>query len=284
MNIFEHNKQGKSYRSASACGYCRTVGHNINECPQVPKDYSYWKDHRVPLQAGNPCRWYSANQPKYWGEWYTKCINAMAKQLDYVEKQNQPKQKRASKPKFCGFCGHSGHNRRNCDKMQTFLANAYRANENWRRKAHHILVSQLGISVGAAIKVEKSSGWGSNQTTTEHVGLVSSVNWDRLNLTCANSTWEDNWKQNLRIEVVIDGNRHPLKFSGGTVTKILQPTFQNTSSYSSITYKDKVAAAPNPLDESWVTDYKEAFDFIAKKRSYERLEEYGITALVEKWK
>ena len=283
MNIYEREQTGESHRSKSSCSYCRQTGHNINECPQVSIDYSYWKNYEVPLQAGNPVRWFNANQPKYWGEWYTKCINAMQKQIDYIEKQKQPKQRRVSKRRSCGFCGRSGHTRRTCLAMGTFKADAYRANENWRRKAYDILVNQLGISVGAAIKVQRHDGYGRSATVTEHVALVSSVNWDKLNLTCDNRTWQDQWRQALVVEAVINGQRHKLKWSDDA-TKILKPAFQHSHCYSAYTYIAKVAAAPKPLDESWVTDYKEAFDFIAKKRSHERLEEYGIVNLVEKWK
>ena len=143
MNIYEMKKRGKSCRSESACGYCRTTGHNINECPQVAKDYEEWRYHRVPLNTGNPCRWFSIQQPKYWGEWYTKCVNAYHKQLDYQQKKKQPKKKRASKSKSCGFCGNSGHTRRTCLAMETFKSDAYRANENWRRKAYDILAISL---------------------------------------------------------------------------------------------------------------------------------------------
>ena len=281
MNIFEKNG---SRKSISSCGYCRTGGHDIRECPQVAVDYSYWKDHIVPLKAGNPCHWFTDNQPKYWGEWYTKCIMAMQKQLDYKKKQRQPKAHRTAAPRSCGFCEELGHTRRTCEKMKTFLVEAYQANENWRRLAYDILVKQLGISVGAAIKVKKSVGYYSNETTTEHIALVSSVNWDKLNLSCANQAWDDKWRQHLRVEVLVDGVTSTLKFNSNTTETTLSPTFRHICGYSGVVYEDKVAPAPKPLDEAWVTNYKEAFDFIAKKRSYEKLEECGIATLVENWK
>ena len=164
--------------------------------------------------------------------------------------------------------------------MKTFLVEAYQANENWRRKAYEALVNNLGISVGAAIKVGKRVGYSYGAEPTEHVALVSSVNWDKLNLSCANETWEDQWRQYLRIEVLLNGQTMTLRFAD----RLLEPVFRHVGGYSGVTYLDKVAPAPKPLDESWVTDYKEAFDFIAKKRSYEKLEQAGIVALVEKWK
>jgi len=282
MNIYEMSKKGESYRSPSKCGYCRQVGHNIKECPQVAKDYEEWRHYRVPVNQGNPCHWYSIHQPKYWGEWYTKCINAMQKQIDYAEKQKQPKQKRALSPKACGFCREFGHTRRDCDKMTTFLDDAYQANAKWRRRAYDLLVNELGISVGAAIKVKSREGYGARTTTKEHVALVTSVNWDKLNLVCANSTWEERWRQSLHIEIVVEGERCTLRFESNE--RHLKGVFAHVSGWSNYYYAEKVAAAPKPLDSSWVTEYRDAFNFIAKKYNYHQLEENGIVDLVDDWK
>ena len=113
---------------------------------------------------------------------------------------------------------------------------------------------------------------------------MTSVNWDKLNLACANKTWEDRWRQSLHVEVNISGQTETIKWSPAVSESIMSPVFRHTSGYSSYTYTDKVAPAPKPLDESWVTDYREAFDFIAKKRSYSQLEECGIVKLIEDWK
>jgi len=276
MNIYET----RSNRSKSACGYCRQTGHNINECPQVAKDYAYWRDYKVPLQAGNPCRWYNANSPKYWGEWYTKCVNAMQKQLDHAERLKNPK-KRVAKDRNCGFCGGKHHTRRNCDTMDRFLKEAYSANANWRKAAYELLVNQYGISVGAAIKVKEDSYYTSSDNNTPAIGLITSVNWDKLNLACANRTWGD-YRQSLEIEVMVNGKRVSLSFSSEDTTK-LRGTFEHVGGWSSFRYIDKVAPAPHPLDESWVQDYKDAFDFLVKKRNLNQLKEAGIVELVDKW-
>ena len=280
MKIFE--QKGTS-RSAAACGYCRTVGHNIRDCSQVGKDYAFWKDYKVPLQAGNPCRWFNVNQPKYWGEWYTKCINAMQKQLDYKESLKKPKKARPKRKPTCGFCGSEHHNRRNCDKMKTFLKEAGQANENWRRAAYALLVTKLGISVGAAIKVKKDRYYINKDKDIEKVALVTDVNWDKLNLSCANGRWGD-YMQGLSIGIMIDGRRCSLSFSRDFQEAELQPVFSSVDGYGSWKYDSKIANAPKPLDESWVNEYKEAFDYLAKKRSHLKLQEEGIIRLVAKWK
>ncbi len=282
MNIYENNKSGRG-RGASSCGYCRRTGHNINECPQVAKDYAYWKDYTIPLQAGNPCHYYNANTPKYWGEWYTKCINAMQKQLDYREKQKQPKVKRKSSPKKCGFCGETGHTRRNCDKMNTFLTDAYKANENWRRAAYDLLVKKLGLSVGAVIQV-KYDGYGTyGDEKPVKVALVRAINWGQLNLACANPRWGD-YRQALVIIILVEGVEHKLKFSHERKDSTMKPTFQTVGGWGHWKYVNSLAAAPEPLAESWVHDYRDAFDYLVKKRNYSRLVEEGLAQLVEDWK
>jgi len=274
MNYFENKRTN---RRESACGYCRTVGHMARECPQVSKDYAYWKDFIIPLQAGNPCHWYNANTPKYWGEWYTKCIETMKKQLDYAEKSKQPKKRRVIKNKTCGFCGRGGHNRRNCHKMKIFLADAYKANENWRRAAYDLLVKKLGLSVGAAIEVENTSYYSSNKPENK-IALVKEINWDQLNVTCANSRYGD-YRQGLSINVLVDGRTERLSFD----KECLQPTFLSVVGWGCWRYVKPIATAPKPLNESWVTDYKDAFDYLTKKRTLTRLQEEGLTDLVAKW-
>ena len=44
-----------------------------------------------------------------------------------------------------------------------------------------------------------------------------------------------------------------------------------------------LSPSEHPLDESWVTDYKEAFDLMLKKRSNEQLDNDGITSLIDNW-
>jgi hypothetical protein len=281
MQIYENKG---SNRSKSRCSYCRSEDHVARDCPQVEKDWAYWKDFVVPppssqLQTGG-WRYYQRRNPDAWGKWYTHCKEALDKQIKYKAMANQPKPKRKASPKKCGFCGEAGHSRRNCDKMQTFLADAHKANENWRRAAYEILVKKMGLSVGAAIKV-KYDNYGSDRR--EKIALISSINWDKLNVTCANATYGD-YRQGLEIHCIVEGNTHRLSFSADDLRNTLKPTFQTVSGWSTWKYIGSVAPAPQPLDESWVTDYKDAFEYLAKKRTYKRLDEESIINLIEYWK
>ena len=43
MKIFENKGTG---RSPSRCSYCRSEDHVARDCPQVEKDWAYWKNFR----------------------------------------------------------------------------------------------------------------------------------------------------------------------------------------------------------------------------------------------
>ena len=281
MQIFEN----KSNRSRSRCSYCRSEGHVATACPQVEKDWAHWKNFEVPPKHTQPqtstWRYYQRGNPDAWGKWYTHCKELWDKQILAKAMAIHPKPKRKASPKKCGFCGEAGHSRRNCDKMKTFLADAHKANENWRRAAYDLLVKKLGLSVGAAVKVKYDS-YG-NQRGQEKVALVSSINWDKLNVTCANGRWGD-YTQGLSIGVLIDGQKHRMGFHHTLMNSTLNPTFQSLEGYASWQYVSSIAPAPQPLDESWVTDYKDAFEYLAKKRNYKRLEDESIVKLIDYWK
>lgn len=281
MQIFEN----KSNRSRSRCSYCRDEGHVATACPQVEKDWAYWKDFIVPPESAqliSGYRYYQRRNPDSWGKWYDQCKMLWDKQILAKAMANQPKPKRkASAPKKCGFCGEAGHSRRNCNKMKTFLADAHKANENWRRAAYDLLVKKLGLSVGAAVKVKYDS-YGT-QRGQEKVALVSSINWDKLNVTCANGRWGD-YTQGLSIGVLIDGRQQRMGFHHELMNNTLNPTFQSLEGYASWQYVSSIAPAPQPLDESWVTDYKDAFEYLAKKRTYKRLDDESVIKLIDYWK
>ena len=164
--------------------------------------------------------------------------------------------------------------------MKQFLQDCLAANANWRAQAYETLVKQHGIYVGAAIKVKHRTGYGSNAKENAGIALVTSVNFDTMNVTCAMRGYGD-YRQPLTIEIVHDGRAEELHFSD---SKLLAPVFQRVNSYGSIQYDSKVCDSSTPLDPSWVTEYKDAFEWLVKKRSYEKLDEEGIVHVVEQWK
>ena len=141
--------------------------------------------------------------------------------------------------------------------------------------------SALLLAVGAAVKVKYDS-YGT-QRGQEKVALVRSINWDKLNVTCANGRWGD-YTQGLSITVLIDGRQQRMGFHHELMNNTINPTFQSLEGYASWQYVSSIAPAPHPLDESWVTDYKDAFEYLAKKRTYKRLDDESIIKLIDFWK
>ena len=93
-----------------------------------------------------------------------------------------------------------------------------------------------------------------------------------------------NYRQSLSIGVLIDGQQSKLSFSHDYTSKYLRPIFQSVDGWGCWKYIGSVAPSPQPLVESWVTDYKEAFEYLAKKRSLSRLDDEGIIDVINTWK
>ncbi len=297
MQIFE-KKDDASYRRTPKCGYCRQEGHNQYQCEEVGRHWEYWKTHTVPpIGVGYS---YTRRNPRYWGEWYEKCSAIYHEQ---ERRKNKPKITRtatraASK---CGFCREAGHNRRDCYHMRGFLEKCYKANENWRRAAYKHLVEEKGISVGACLEVKRRDGWGTNEKVVTEIAIVTEVNFDTLNVMTAlynNGYHTDNpYYSPLKVKVMINNEEFHLKFCVGgnrsweswlkdldeLDSEIVQSIGSNGYYRNSFHYSKLLSRADHPLDEKWVTDYKGAFEYLTKKRSKEKLDNDGITKLINKW-
>jgi len=295
MQMYER-RNDESYRSTPKCGYCRQQGHNKYNCPEVDKDWAWWKDFTVPPYSTSAWSM-SRNHPKYWGEWYEKC-----KEI-YEEKQrraNAPKVKRTKSESKCGFCGEYGHNRRNCKEMEAFKQKCYKANENWRRAAYKELVKKHGICVGAAIEVKKRDGWGSNSQILSEVALITKVNFESLNVMAAKTGYYNGYTNPydcfLQVHALVDGKEYNIKIhtDDGGYSDTWQKDFiridhktiakPSDGSYYMNWHLSKVLSrSEHPLDENWITDYRGAFDLLLKKRSKKQLDNDDITSLIDRW-
>ncbi len=294
MQIYE-NRNDSSYRSTSRCGYCRKEGHNRYNCPEVARDWAYWKDFKVPVTTSG---WYmSRNNPKYWGEWYEKCKETHEEQ---ERRRKKPKVSRKRSLPTCGFCGDQHHTRRNCPEMESFLKKAYKANENWRRAAYKEIVEKNNICVGACIEVQRKEGWGSNAQVNTEIGLITEVNFDSLNVMAAYdghpSSYTNPYECQLSVKALVNNKtvHITIRTSARSYSDSWQKDFpvldgdiirSASSTYYSSHYLSKVLSpSEHPLDEKWITDYKEAFDLLVRKRSKEQLDSDGATAVIEKWR
>ena len=298
MNIY--NNDGKSHRSKSKCSYCRASGHNATQCPRVAEDYAYFTKSPPVIPIGvsatpTTCHWYS--NPKYWGEWYNNCMTAYAKQEQAKKNARAGRKRSISK---CGFCGSTAHNRRNCEKMDAYTADAICANRNWRKMFHKVFVEQMGISEGALLNLKTENGYGSNRMVEEFIGVVTDVNWHELSLFCASPQHSDNWHymkdeyiQRLKVTVQIGNETKQISFGQrGIGVRISNSLERNLVKHSGTRYAWNVpqfvsvlSPSETPLGAEWIEEgHAKAMEFLTKKRSQDKLYEEGVTDLIQLWK
>ena len=296
MQIYE-KRNDKSYHATPRCGYCRQEGHNRSQCPVAPQDWEYWKNYQVPVRTHG---WYlSRNNPKYWGEWFLNCRNTMNK---IEQRKTREKKLVARSPSKCGYCRSEGHTRRQCTEMKEFAKQCYKANENWRRAAYKEIVEKHGICVGACIEVQQKSGWNQNTPNEVAVAIITQVNFTNLNVMAAKSSayyggHNDPYECRLKVKAMINGEEIFVGIHNTARTRscdewdysfprISQDILGHSSSqpyWRGWSMSKLLSPSEHPLDESWVTDYKEAFDLMLKKRTKEQLDNDDVTSLINKW-
>jgi hypothetical protein len=168
--------------------------------------------------------------------------------------------------------------------MKDFIAKCEKANANWRRAAYSWLVDN-GLYIGSAIKIKERT-W-QRDDNPEQIGLITSINLDELNvMTAFNNGGYYGPIANYRQPIEVIAN-----VGGSSVTVGIQSiTGKNTpvatraaDAYTRHEYSSKMTSNATPLDESWVTSYNQAWTWLAKKRSYEWLEDAGIAQHIDFW-
>ena len=202
-------------RSTSSCSYCRDDGHQVTDCPHVMSDWAHFQNFTIPCSdpdnwVNNPvaitngqnhwnnqtstARWFK--DPTGWSKWYAQCEKAVEK-IERANKRKADKKNKVRKASKCGFCGSLHHNRRACPKMDALNERLIRANAHWRKRFYDRVVSDMGLGIGALIKVSEQVGsWGS-QETVEHVGIVTSINFDEVNMFSYTETAKRNWRSGM---------------------------------------------------------------------------------------
>ena len=159
------------------------------------------------------------------------------------------------------------------------------------------LVVDNGICVGACIQVRKRDGWSGDYT--EHIGIITSVNFDKLNVMAGHdgtyAGHNNPYECVLNIRALVDGeevtvatltdNTYSRSWHFGIETKInhniIRMTFPGWS--PDFLMVKLLSPSEHPLDEKWVTDYKDAFDLLLKKRSKKQLDKDGATNVINEW-
>ena len=185
--------------------------------------------------------------------------------------------------------------------MTAYTNRIVKANQVWRQRFYDRFVTDLGLSVGAVVKVKKQAGW--NTPEEEKIGIITSINWDQLSMFCysdeENRCWsqrmDTKFRQQLTIQINVDGESTTMSFAqanpnrqshrnrvqllsdqhGGLVDQF--------TGYRCVLYKETVARSETPLDEEWVSQgHKECAKFVTKKYSREKLDHWNVTSVLEK--
>ena len=299
MNIYNNDGRSSSRRK-SKCSYCRAEGHNATECPRVAEDYAYFTKSPPVIPIGisttpNTCSWFK--NPKYWGEWYQKCKDAYAKQEVAKKKASSSRTGVARSAPKCGFCGSKDHNRRNCDVMERYTADAIAANRNWRRAFYKKFVQEMGISEGALLNVALKQGYGNPEK--EAIAVVTAVNWDELSLFCASHQAghycyrDENYKQYLKVTVQIGNDTAILQFGQNGIDYPIPNTNTKKNlvkfsaqrySWGSPDFVSVLSPSETPIGEEWIEEgHAKAMAFLTKKRSKAKLDEASVTDLINLW-
>ena len=308
-------------RSTSSCSYCGDPDHQVTSCPHVKSDWAMFQAFTIPCSdadnwTNNPkapavgqnrwstqqstARWFK--DPSGWSKWYHQCEKAMgkikAKEIRDAAKANA--KSTGKRVKSCGFCGGKGHNRRDCAEMTALNKRIIRANNHWRQRLYKTFVEELGLGEGALVKVTEDVGSWNARQTVEHVAIVTSINWDQLNMfsyvDLNSQSWRNRVHENLQapliIKVQVNGEERTMCW--GERSGSNYPTIKDVhgrhlidvlpSTYRAVHFKSVMSPTEIPLSEDWLTQGQaECVEFITKKYSYERLEQWKGIDVLEKY-
>lgn len=308
MEIYNNKDSNKNTngRSKRSCSYCGETDHVVTDCPNAVNDWAYFQRYEIPLKQANHWtiggrtswngvkidHWYRS--PREWGKWFLECEKAIHKINNAKAKAKQTGKRKASK---CGFCGSAHHTRRQCPAMEQFRQQLLEANRGWRQRFYDKLVGELGLSVGAVVNVGVCRSW--REPKEEKIGIIESINWDQLSMFCyslSDGGWygriRQDFKQSLEIYVNVDGQSKMLKFISGndqwghpkTELKDEFGTLVDTIGFArngEAIFLSTIARSETPLDEEWVNQgHENAMDFLIKKYSMEKLNEWNVVKLL----
>ena len=226
----------------------------------------------------------------------------------------------------CSYCRQTGHNATKCDTaeydwimwstgrvplespvLQTnvgwwykdnythwyrsakqVMADAHRANENWRRAFYQRMVREEGLSEGAAVKVDTArvGYWSRGKKKPEYaMGLISKINWDDLSLFTSNYNIDSHYRTDFLVQAIVNGEEVSLRFGDEFASEHGVVCSKTKSWVYGHNYISMVGRAEKELSEEWASEgMKDEIKFLFKKRSYAKLVEEGIIGVIDTWK
>jgi hypothetical protein len=221
-------------------------------------------------------------------KYYPKWVNAQEK-----KKAKTKGVKRASAPKKCGFCRDTGHTRKQCTAMTTFTEQLKIANANFRQSFYDTIVKNLGLGIGAVVKLNKRKGYSGEYE--EVIGIIDGFDLSSLNIFSTNSHLDSDYRGVAHITATVGNDRynvnltikssHGYGYEARLDAKGRRVATTDHSYWNSLEYISTVAVSTKPIDESWATTEALAneFEWVTKKRSHEWLDERKVVGLVKGW-
>ena len=174
------------------------------------------------------------------------------------------------------------------------------ANANYRQAFYDKLVKEMGLGLGAVVKVHEQQGYGANCQYIEHIGIVDGFDISEVNLFGVNNQLDREYRGYPKITVSIanDNYSRPLDFSKPSANgsyysarewlqddqgrSIASPN----RGYRSLQYVSTVAPSKDILDESWVSTEAMADEFawLTKKRTAEWLQQKEVPQTIAMWR
>ena len=169
--------------------------------------------------------------------------------------------------------------------MAAFIEQCNKANSNWRRAFYDLIIEKTGLQVGTAVEVYRES-WRDDKES--YIGIISGVNLDKVNMfTACDFSYDDRHKyaQEFDVRVMIDGTVEQISIKRFLSERgLIGDVVRHVDNHWSRLHLTKVISkTKTPLSDEWVESYKEAWQFLAKKKTYEELKNAGIVKHVEAW-
>ena len=159
---------------------------------------------------------------------------------------------------------------------------------------------QMGCILRAGRMLNLKAKRGYNVADEDVIGVVTKVNWDELSLFCAShdpsrySYRDDQYIQNLQVTVQIGNDTSVLVSFGeeGLTYHIPKTnTKKNLVKYSARRYSwgnpvfaSVLSPSETPIGEEWIEEgHAKAMEFLTKKRSKAKLDEFDVTDLINIW-
>ena len=177
--------------------------------------------------------------------------------------------------------------------MKTFTENLKTANSTFRQAFYDTVVKDLGLGIGAVVKVKQRRGYSGE--FQEVIGIIDGFDLSELNIFSTNTSMDTDYRGFANITVTVGNERFSLDLTTNNSNNYYgrkprqdsqgRTIVRSHNHWGSVEYRETIARSTNPLDESWVSTEALAneFEWVTKKRSKEWLDTNGVIDTVKEW-